>query len=228
MHWEKNNTHTRGNSIVNYFSDFKKKRHQNDYLSCGSIGEQRHHWWHRRSSLWQPTVSPVTTKLVLRQCQAIILVWGDMKVGIMTILGHYVGLRRPKNCYHYNSGWSSRSGESCLLRQRWWSRISIIFMMNILSPIMCMYSHLIYTHKMPARYISSSVWMRLSIFSQLSITQCMGLCVFSLPISLVMIERIHTLSYYHRQIGSMNYYPLLRVRSWNDGMRCMSLYVLIS
>ena len=25
---------------------------------------------------------------------------------------------------------------------------------------------------------------------------------------------------------SMNYYPLFRVRSWNSGMRCMSLYIL--
>ena len=46
--------------------------------------------------------------------------------------------------------------------------------------------------KMPVRYILSSVWVRLSIFSQLSIIQCMRLCVFSLPISLVMIERIYT------------------------------------
>ena len=68
------------------------------------------------------------------------------------------------------------------------------------------------------------VWVRLSIFSQLSIIQCMGLCVFSLPISLVMIETISTLPYHHHQIGSMNYYPLFRVRSWNNGMRCMSIY----
>ena len=81
---------------------------------------------------------------------------------------------------------------------------------------------------MPVKYILSSVWVRLSIFSQLSIIQYMGLCVFSLPISLVMIERIYTLSYYHHQIGSMNYYPLFRVRSWNNGMCCMSLYILIS
>ena len=60
----------------------------------------------------------------------------------------------------------------------------------------------------------------------LSIIQYMGLCVFSLPIPLVMIERIYTLSYYH-QIGSMNYYPLFRVRSWNNGMRCMTLSILI-
>ena len=54
-----------------------------------------------------------------------------------------------------------------------------------------------WTYKMAVRYILSSVWMRLSIFSQLSIIQYMGLCVFSLPISLVMIEMIYTLSYYH-------------------------------
>ena len=151
-------------------------------------------------------------------------VTGDDKVGIMTMPGHHLGLGSHENLYHddsgpscwseeawnwyhYNSGWSSGSEESCLLRQRWWSRIIMIptFMMNISIPIMCMYSHLIHTHKMPARYILSSVWMRLSIFSQLSITQCMGLFVFSLPIqfTLVMIERIHTLSYHHHQIGSV-------------------------
>ena len=81
--------------------------------------------------------------------------------------------------------------------------------------------------KRPVRYILSRVWVRLSIFSQLSIMWYMGLRVFSLPISLVMIERIYTLSCYHHQIGSMNYYPLLRVRSWNNGMRCISLYILL-
>ena len=46
---------------------------------------------------------------------------------------------------------------------------------------------------MPVRYILSSVWVRLSIFSQLSIIKYVGLCAFSLPISLVMIERIYNL-----------------------------------
>ena len=50
-----------------------------------------------------------------------------------------------------------------------------------------------WTYKMPVRYNLSSVWVRLSIFSQLSIIQYMGLCVFSLPIPFVMIERIHIL-----------------------------------
>ena len=40
-------------------------------------------------------------------------------------------------------------------------------------------------------------------------------------------ENIYTLSYHHHQIGSMNYYPLFRVRSWNNGMRCMSFYILV-
>ena len=50
-----------------------------------------------------------------------------------------------------------------------------------------------WTYKMPVRYILPSVWIRLSIFSQLSIIQYVGLCVFSLPTSLVMIERIYIL-----------------------------------
>ena len=50
-----------------------------------------------------------------------------------------------------------------------------------------------WTYKMPVRCILSSVWVRLSIFSQLSIMQYVGLCVFTLRISLVMIERIYIL-----------------------------------
>ena len=50
-----------------------------------------------------------------------------------------------------------------------------------------------WTYKTPVRYNLSIVWVRLSIFSQLSIIQYVGLCVFSLPISFVMIERIYIL-----------------------------------
>ena len=48
-------------------------------------------------------------------------------------------------------------------------------------------------YKMPVRYNLSSVWARLSISSQLSLIQYVGLCVFSLPMSFVMIERIYIL-----------------------------------
>ena len=36
---------------------------------------------------------------------------------------------------------------------------------------------------------------------------------------------IYTLLYYRHQIGSMN--PLFVVRSWNNGVCCMSFYILI-
>ena len=54
-------------------------------------------------------------------------------------------------------------------------------------------------------------------------------CVFSVdPYPLWWLrEYIYTLSYYHHRIGSMNYYPLFRVRSWNNGVRCMSFCILI-
>ena len=103
----------------------------------------------------------------------------------------------------------------------------------------CLYVTLCYYHhcanlsedieliKMPVRYSLSSVWVRLSIFPQLSSIQYMGMRVFSLPISLVMIEKIYTLSYYHNRTGSKNYYPLFRVMSWNNDMRCMSLSIFL-
>ena len=50
-----------------------------------------------------------------------------------------------------------------------------------------------WTYKTPVRYMLSSVWVRLSLLSPLSIIQYVGLYVFSLSISLVMIERIYIL-----------------------------------
>ena len=47
---------------------------------------------------------------------------------------------------------------------------------------------------MLVRYILSSVRLRLSQFSQLSFMQYMGLCVFSLPVYLMMSVRIRVLN----------------------------------
>ena len=103
-----------------------------------------------------------------------------------------------------------------------------LFVCNIMSlSSLCKIIWRHWTYKMPVRYILSSEWMRLSIFSQVSIKQYMRLCVFSLPIPLAMIERIYTLFYHHHQIGRMNYYLLFKVRSWKDGVRCMSFYIVI-
>ena len=55
------------------------------------------------------------------------------------------------------------------------------------------------------RYMLSSVCLRFRQFSQSSFVQYLGLRVFSLPNSPVMIMGMCTLSYYHHQIGSMKY-----------------------
>ena len=52
-----------------------------------------------------------------------------------------------------------------------------------------------WTCKMPVRHTLSSVWVRYGIFSQLSIIQYVGPCVFNFPISLV-IERIYIYIYF--------------------------------
>ena len=53
---------------------------------------------------------------------------------------------------------------------------------TILSSSLCklIWGH--WTYKMPVRFILWSVWVRLSIFSQLSIIQYMGLCVYPFPL----------------------------------------------
>ena len=48
-----------------------------------------------------------------------------------------------------------------------------------------------------------------------------GLCVFSLPISLWWLREYIYFVLLSSSIGSINYYPLFGVRSWNNGVRCM-------
>ena len=73
----------------------------------------------------------------------------------------------------------------------------------------------------------SSVCLRLSQFSQLFFRQYMGLCVFSWPIYLMMIMRICVLCLII--IIKLEVWPIavFRFRSWNNGMRCMSVYIVI-
>ena len=84
-----------------------------------------------------------------------------------------------------------------------------------------------WTYKMPVRYNLSCVSKIKHIFSVIQSTICGAVC-FQFTHSLCDDwENIYTLSYYHHQIGSMNYYPLFRVRSWNNGMRCMSFLCMM-
>ena len=65
------------------------------------------------------------------------------------------------------------------------------------------------------------------ILSAIHYTICGAVCFQFTHYSCDDWENIYTLSYCHHQIGSMNYYPLFRVRSWINGARCMSFYILI-
>ena len=66
-----------------------------------------------------------------------------------------------------------------------------------------------WTTNILVRYMLPSVYLRLRQFSQLSLIQYMGLCVFSLPNSPVMIVRMWTLFHYRHHTGSMNHYHCL-------------------
>ena len=98
-------------------------------------------------------------------------------------------------CFHYYCA----VYDGCKYSDTFWLadrvRLFVHYTISLSSLCKLIWRH--WTYKMPVRYILSSVRVRLSIFSQLSIIQCMGLCVCSLPIPLVMIERIEILSYYH-------------------------------
>ena len=115
-------------------------------------------------------------------------------------------LRRPGICFHYYCA----VYDKCKNFDMYWlaDRI-LLFVQYIISlSSLCKPIWRHWTYKMPVRYILWTVCLRLSIFSQLSIIQYVRLCVFSLPISLGMMERIIIL-YYHHQIGSMTYYAMV-------------------
>ena len=132
---------------------------------------------------------------------------------------HQIGSIHLSHCYHifpWLCAWdvrciifchllNIRSGKtgnvaSLLLCSLWWVQIfgyvlacrSYSFVCTVHHPIIIIVQTYlkVWTYKMSVRYILSSVWVRLNIFSPLSIIQYVGLYVFSLPISLVMIERI--------------------------------------
>ena len=97
----------------------------------------------------------------------------------------------PGICFHFYCA----AYDECKYSDTFWladrTRLFVQYTISLSSLCKLIWRHWI--HKMPVRYILSSVWVRVSIFSPLSIIQYMGLYVFSLPISLVMIERIYIL-----------------------------------
>ena len=103
----------------------------------------------------------------------------------MNILG------KPVICFHYYCA----VYDECKWSDTFWLadriRWSVHYIISLSSLCKLIWRH--WSYKMLVRYILSSVWVRLSIFSQLSIIQYVGLCVFSLPISPVMIESMYIL-----------------------------------
>ena len=83
--------------------------------------------------------------------------------------------------------------DECIYSDTFWladrTRFFVQYTISLSSLCKLIWRH--WTYKMPVRCILSSVWVRLSTFSPLSIIQYVGLRVFSLPIYLVMIERIY-------------------------------------
>ena len=106
-------------------------------------------------------------------------------------------------CFHY---WCSVYGICKWSDTLWPVGCACLFADYIISlSSLCRLIWRHWTTKMLVKYMLPSVCLRLRQFSQLSFIQYMGLCVFSLPNSPVMITRMCTLSYYHHQTGSMNH-----------------------
>ena len=98
---------------------------------------------------------------------------------------------KPGICFHYYFA----VYDECKYSDTFWladrTRLFVQYIISLSSLCKLIWRH--WTYKMPVRYILSSVWVRLSIFSPLSIIPYVGLYVFSLPIYLVMIGRIYIL-----------------------------------
>ena len=84
------------------------------------------------------------------------------------------------------------------------------------------------TSNMLVGYILSNLCLRLCQFSQLFFMQYTGLYVFSITISLMVIVRIHVfyLIIIIKSETCMTHLSLFKVMPWNNGMRCMSCYMV--
>ena len=80
----------------------------------------------------------------------------------------------------------------------------------------CRFIRKYWTYKMLVRYFVFSMCLRWSHLNSFFFFANMGLCIFNLAISLVMIVRIWVLYHYYHQIGSRNHWPLFS--SWNSVM----------
>ena len=89
---------------------------------------------------------------------------------------------KPGICYHYHCA----VNDECKYSDTFWlaDRTRLFVQYTISLSLLCKLICRHWTYKMPVRFILSSVWVRLSIFSPLSIIQYVGVyvsvCLFSL------------------------------------------------
>ena len=110
------------------------------------------------------------------------------------IFCHLLHIRSGKTVNLFSLLLCSLSDE-CKYSETFWlaNRTRLFVQYTISLSSLCKFIWRHWTYKMPVRYILSSMWVRLSIFSPLFILQDVWLYVFSLPISFVMIEIIYIL-----------------------------------
>ena len=117
--------------------------------------------------------------------------------------------------------------DECKYSETFWladrTRLFVQYIISLSSLCKLIWRH--WTYKMPVIYFVECVNKIKHILSVIQYTTCGAVCFQFTHSSCDDWENIYTLSYYH-QIGNMNYYPLFRVRSWNNGVLCMSFYIL--
>ena len=89
---------------------------------------------------------------------------------------------KPGICFHYHCAVYDECKYSDTFRLADRTRLFVQHTISLSSLCKLIWRHWIY--KMPVRYILSSVWVRLSIFSPLSIIQYVALYVFIYPVLL--------------------------------------------
>ena len=117
----------------------------------------------------------------------------------LTIANYATIIFASTNCFHYYATicfhYYCAVYDECKYSDTFWlvdrTRLFVQYTISLSSLCKLTWKH--WAYKMPVRYILSSVWVRLSIFSPLSIIQYVGLYDFSLPISLLMIEIMYIL-----------------------------------
>ena len=142
---------------------------------------------------------------------------------------HLLHIRFGKtgNCFHYYFA----VYDECKYSDTFWladgTRLFVQYTISLSSLCKLIWRH--WAYKMPVKniYFVESVSKIKHIHSVIHYTIRGAVCFQFTHFPCDDWENIYTLSYYHHRIGSMNYNPLFRVRSLNNGVRCMSFYILI-